>query len=95
MLDVGTLRVITARELVVLSGSSTSHSKLVRWHRQLRGHGSHEQFTVSNIKGEKQISTSIYRAQYSMVESEGQIIVGEISVKKKGKFPGMMFFTYT
>ena len=48
----GTLRVVTARELVVLSGSFTSQFKSVRRLRQLRGHASHERYTaaVSNVE---------------------------------------------
>ena len=37
-LDVGTLRVVTARELVALSCSVTFHSRSVRRRRHLRGH---------------------------------------------------------
>ena len=47
----GTLRVVTARELVVLSGSLTSHSKSVRRLRHLRGHASHERYIVSKVEG--------------------------------------------
>ena len=47
----GTLRVVTARVLVILSGSFTSHSKSVRWLHHLRGHASHERYTVSNVEG--------------------------------------------
>ena len=49
-MPMGTLRVITARELVVLSGSFTSHFKPVRRFRHLSGHASHERYTVSNGK---------------------------------------------
>ena len=45
---IGTLRVVTARELVILSGSFMPLSKSVRWHCHLRGHASHE--TVSVIE---------------------------------------------
>ena len=45
--DIGTLGVVTARELSVLSGSCTSHSKSMRRHRHLRDHGSHKRYTVS------------------------------------------------
>jgi len=43
--------VVTARELVVLSGSFTSHSMSVRRHRHLRGHASHGRYAVSNVGG--------------------------------------------
>ena len=60
----GTLRVVTARELVVLSGSFTSHSKSVRRLRHLRGHASHERYTVSNVEGrEINLHRPIPRAQ--------------------------------
>ena len=49
---IGTLRVVTARDLVVLSGSFTSHSTSVRRHRHLRGLSSHETYTVSNAEGQ-------------------------------------------
>ena len=52
-LDAGALRVVTARELVVFSGSFTSHSMSVKRHRQLRGHASHERYTVSNVEGQE------------------------------------------
>ena len=48
---VGTLRVVTARELVVLSGSFTSCSVSVRWHCDLCGHVTHERYTVSSVEG--------------------------------------------
>ena len=51
MLDVGTLRVVTATRLLVLSGTFTSHSMSVRWHRHLRGRVSHGRFTVANVEG--------------------------------------------
>ena len=51
ILDVGTLRVITARELVVVSGSFVSYSVSVRRHRLLRGYASHERYTVSSVAG--------------------------------------------
>ena len=47
----GTLRVVTARELFVLSGSFTSHSKTVRWLHHVRSHASHKRYTVSNVEG--------------------------------------------
>ena len=56
----GTLRVVTARELVVLSGSFTSHSKSVRRLRHLRGHASHERYTVSNVEGARNKSPQAY-----------------------------------
>ena len=52
-LDVGTLRVVSARELVILSGSFTSHSKSVWWPRHLCGHVSHARCTVSNAEGQE------------------------------------------
>ena len=42
---------VTARELVALSDSFTSHSISVRRFRHLRGHASHERYTVSNVEG--------------------------------------------
>ena len=48
---IGTLRVVTARELVVLSGSFMSHSMLVRRLHHLRGHASRERYTVSIVEG--------------------------------------------
>ena len=51
ILDVGTLKVVTARELVVFSGSVTFHSLSMRRHRHLRGHASHERYTVSSVEG--------------------------------------------
>ena len=50
---IGTLRVVTARELVILSGSFTSHSKLVRQLSHLRGHAGHRRYTSPILKGEK------------------------------------------
>ena len=47
---IGALTVITARELVVLSGSLTSHSMSVRRLHHLRGHASHKGYTVSNVE---------------------------------------------
>ena len=47
----GTLRVVTAREHVVLSGSFMSHSMSARPHRHLCGHVSHKRYTVSNVEG--------------------------------------------
>ena len=41
---------VTARELVVLSGSFTSHSKSVRGLSHLRGHASHERYTASTVQ---------------------------------------------
>ena len=55
--DIGTLSVVTARELVVLSRSFTCQSQSVRRLRHLRGHTSHEIHTVSNVEGRKVIST--------------------------------------
>ena len=49
-LDVGTLRVVTVRELVVFGGSSTCHSVLVQ-HRHSRCHARLERNTVSNVEG--------------------------------------------
>ena len=51
--SIGTLRVVTARELVILSGSFTSHSKSVRWLCHLHGHMSHKRYTVSSVEGQK------------------------------------------
>ena len=48
---IGTLRVVTARELVVLSGSFTFHPKSVRRLSHLSGRASHERYTVSNVEG--------------------------------------------
>ena len=48
---IGTLRVVTAGELVVLSGTFTSHPMSVRRLRHLRGHASHDRYTVSNAEG--------------------------------------------
>ena len=61
--DIGTLKVITAREHVVFSGAVTSHSKSVRRHRQRRGHASHARYTVQSptLKGEIRISASLSR----------------------------------
>ena len=42
---------VTARELVVLSGFSMSHSKSVRWLSHLRGHAGHRRYTVSTVEG--------------------------------------------
>ena len=47
----GTLRVVTARGHIVLIGPFTSHSKSVRRLRHLRGHASHERYTVSDVAG--------------------------------------------
>ena len=47
---IGTLRAVTARELV-LSSSFTSHSVSVRRLLHLRGHASQERYTVSNVEG--------------------------------------------
>ena len=47
---IGTLRVVTARKLVVLSGSSMSHPKSVRRLRHLRGHTSRGRHTVSSVE---------------------------------------------
>ena len=55
----GSLRVVTARELVILSGSFTFHSKSARWLRHLRGHASHERYTVSNVEGQQ---TNLHRS---------------------------------
>ena len=49
-LDVGTLRVVTAREHVVLSGSFMFQAKSVRRLRHLRGHASPERHRVSNVE---------------------------------------------
>ena len=52
--DIGTLRVVTARELVVLGGSfNMSHSKSVRLHCHLCCHSSHKRYTltVSSVEG--------------------------------------------
>ena len=48
---IGTPRVATTRDLVVLSGSFTSHWKSVRRLSHLRGHGGHERYTVSTVEG--------------------------------------------
>ena len=48
---IGKLRVVTARELVVISGSFTSHSMSVRRLRHLRGHASHERYRVTTVEG--------------------------------------------
>ena len=50
--DKGTLGMVNGRELVVLSGSFTSHSMSVRRCR-LRGHASHDRYIVSNVEGWK------------------------------------------
>ena len=42
---------VTAGELVVLSGSFTSRSMSVRRYHHLRGHASHERYIVSNVEG--------------------------------------------
>ena len=42
---------VTARELAVLRGSVTSHSRSVRQRRHLRGHANHERNTVFNVEG--------------------------------------------
>ena len=49
----GTLRVVTARELLILGGSFTSQSMLVRWLHHLHGHTSHKRHTVSGIEGQE------------------------------------------
>ena len=48
---IGTLRVATAWEHLVLGGCFSSPSMSVRRHRQWRGHVSHERYTVSSVKG--------------------------------------------
>ena len=58
--DIATLKVVTARELVVLSGSFTSHSMSVRGHRHLRGRGSPERYAVSNVEG-REINRHFYK----------------------------------
>ena len=60
----GTLRVVTARGLVILSGSFTSHSKSVRWLSHLRGHVSHERYTVSNVEG-REINLRVFHFRTS------------------------------
>ena len=50
-LDVATLGVVTARELVILSSSFMPHSMSKRQHRHLCGHASHERYTVSYVEG--------------------------------------------
>ena len=42
---------VTARELVILSGSFMFHSMSVRRLRHLCEHASHERYTVSNVEG--------------------------------------------
>ena len=44
--DIGTLRVVTARELVILSSSFMSYSMSVRWHRYLHGHAGYERHSL-------------------------------------------------
>ena len=51
--EIGTLRVVTAREVVILSGSFTSHLKLLGRHCHLHGHMSHERYTVSSVDGQE------------------------------------------
>ena len=55
--DIGTLRVVTARKLV-LSGSFTSHSMSVRQHPHLRDLASHGRYTVSIVEGRE---TNLHR----------------------------------
>ena len=50
---IGTPRMVTARELVVLSGSSMSNSKSVKRHRHLRGSATHERHTVSSVEDQE------------------------------------------
>ena len=46
-----TLKVVTVRDLVVLSGSSKSHSKSVSQHCHVCVHVTHERYTVCNVEG--------------------------------------------
>ena len=54
---------VTARELVVLSGSFTSHSMSLRRLCHLRGHASHERYTVSNAEDTRSKSPQVSPAR--------------------------------
>ena len=53
---------VTASQLIVVSGSFTSHSMSVRRHRHLCGHVSHERYTVSTVE-ERETNLHLFLSQ--------------------------------